>query len=101
MSLDPFLRLNRRRHHKVQRGSQQVVEGRDQRPGAANRVFETLRAMMFRAEEWGLRTSHRSMSATVPIGTEPTLRTTEKTREWPRIDGPDSCPAHALSVVHP
>ena len=65
MSLDPFLRLNRRRHHKVQRGSQQVVEGRDQRPGAANRVFETLRAMMFRTEEWGLRTSHRSMSATV------------------------------------
>ena len=25
------------------------------RPGAANRAFEILRAMMFRAEEWGLR----------------------------------------------
>ncbi len=26
------------------------------KPGAANRAFEILRAMMFRAEEWGLRT---------------------------------------------
>ena len=26
-----------------------------ERPGAANRAFEILRAMMFRAEEWGLR----------------------------------------------
>ncbi len=25
------------------------------KPGAANRAFEILRAMMFRAEEWGLR----------------------------------------------
>ncbi len=28
---------------------------RRDRPGAANRAFEILRAMMFRAEEWGLR----------------------------------------------
>ena len=33
------------------------------RPGAANRAFEILRAMMFRAEEWGLR----------PSGTNPCL----------------------------
>ena len=26
-----------------------------ERPGAANRAFEILRAMMYRAEEWGLR----------------------------------------------
>ena len=57
--------MNPSRHHKVRRGSQQVVGGRDQWPGAANRAFEILFAMMFRAEEWGMRNSCRSMSATL------------------------------------
>ena len=32
------------------------------RPGAANRAFEILRAMMFRAEEWGLRALRQPLS---------------------------------------
>ena len=32
------------------------------RPGAANRAFEILRAMMFRAEEWGLRARQQPLS---------------------------------------
>ena len=39
------------------------------RPGAANRAFEILRAMMFRAEEWGLR--ERGTNACVGIAKNP------------------------------
>ena len=39
------------------------------KPGAANRAFEILRAMMFRAEEWGLR--ERDMNPCIGIAKNP------------------------------
>ena len=73
------------------------------RPGAANRAFEILRAMMFRAEEWGLR--ERGSNPCLGIAKNPRkqiarfLDTDELARLGRALDANEACWPEAVAAI--
>ena len=74
-----------------------------ERPGAANRAFEILRAMMFRAEEWGLR--ERGTNPCLGIVKNPRKRvaqfldTHELARLGRALDAHEACWPEAVAAI--